>query len=448
MAEATRASLLGSATEGAPRTLAEGERIAERYEVRRLMARGGMGEVYEAFDSELGEAVALKTLVITAVDRADAVKRFLAEVRLARKVTHPQVCRILEFGIHQRAGALGERVPFLTMPLLQGETLAARLARNGRLSTDEAWRILNDLAAGLGAVHAAGVVHRDFKSDNVFLARSHGGSERVLVMDFGLARAHEGQAGALASTGRFLLGTPAYMAPEQLEGKAATPATDVYALGVVAFEMITGRLPFVGHSPTVVALARLSGTFMAPSSLVPGLGRGWDLFISRCLERDPRRRLAGMRDVMAELERLRAGGYRRPRRRAATLAAALAALAVVAGGALIRPRVIRAPTRRASNSTPSPGLVPVASVGVVAPPPLKQPSPGLAAPPVLAHRKREPRARRAGSVEPAGPAPAPAAPPEPVPAIDPLSSEEAPKPPRPRHPDDLVDPFDRPPRSQ
>ena len=150
MAEAARMAA-GAAPARTPRTLVDGETIAGRYKVRRFIARGGMGEVYEAFDSALGETIALKTIIVTAVDQADAVRRLLAEVRIARKVTHPNVCRILEFGSHQRTGSTDELVPFLTMPLLAGETLARRIERNGRLAPPEARRILRELAAGLAA---------------------------------------------------------------------------------------------------------------------------------------------------------------------------------------------------------------------------------------------------------------------------------------------------------
>src|SRR6185369_8045608 len=148
MAEALRATVaMGSgspatsaesADGGRVRTLRDGDRLGDRYRIRRFVARGGMGEVYEAEDTVLGDRIALKTLVPTALDQVDAAERLLAEVRTARRVTHPNVCRIFDLGIHRRPGPPAEAVPFLTMPFLDGETLAARIARVGRLPPDQA----------------------------------------------------------------------------------------------------------------------------------------------------------------------------------------------------------------------------------------------------------------------------------------------------------------------
>ena len=279
IAEGARATRLPAEPERAPRTLDDGERIGERYEVRRFIAAGGMGEVYEAFDLELGESVALKTLIVTATDQVEATHRLLAEVRIARKVTHPNVCRILEFGKHRGSGAGGGEIPFLTMPLLKGETLAARLARGPRLATRGLRAHPARACARHGGRSRRRIVHRDFKSENVFMLTNDDGSEKSLVMDFGLARALELGA-ARAASGQLILGTPAYMAPEQVQGKPVTRAADVFAFGVVTFEMLTGRRPFGGDSPTSIALARLT-TRGRPSFVAgrrPGstLGRpGW-----------------------------------------------------------------------------------------------------------------------------------------------------------------------------
>jgi serine/threonine protein kinase len=338
MAEATRLSPAENGKSRVPRTFAEGERVGDgRYEIRRFIARGGMGEVYEAFDSVLGETLALKTLAVTFVDQADAVRRLFAEVRIARKVMHPNVCRVLELGTHHRTGSNAETIPFLTMPLLTGETLAKRLERTGRLPPREALRILIEVATGLEAIHEVGVVHRDLKSDNIFIVPDDEGKERALVMDFGLARALEAPSAASTSAG-ILFGTPAYMAPEQVQGKAITNAVDVYALGVIAFELITGRVPFTGESAAVVALARLHRAAVPPSSLVAGLDRRWDVFIRRCMQRRPEDRFARLGDVIAALHRLDSDGRRRSHRGAAALLAAGAAAIAVAWAVMNRPR--------------------------------------------------------------------------------------------------------------
>jgi serine/threonine protein kinase len=292
------------------RALADGETLGGRYEIRRFIARGGMGEVYEAADLSLGETVALKTLSPTMLDQSDAVGRLIAEVRLARKVLHPNVCHILEFGLHRRTGESVEVIPFLTMELLDGETLASRVRREGPLDPARARQVLKELSAGLAAVHEAGIVHRDFKTENVFLVRGKDGApERAVVMDFGLARALEVNWGSGASSTRTLVGTVAYMAPEQLEGRPATPAFDVYALGIVAFEMITGRLPFVADSPLAVATLRLRHKAPRPSSFRPGLPCVWDVVLRRCLAREPEDRFAGVADVSRTMEHILTAGF-------------------------------------------------------------------------------------------------------------------------------------------
>jgi tRNA A-37 threonylcarbamoyl transferase component Bud32 len=328
MAEATRGEGDGEARRTrALLTLAVGERVAGRYEIRRFIARGGMGEVYEAFDSVLQERVALKTLVLGALDQDDAAERLIQEVRIARRVIHPNVCRIMDVGFHRWPDAAERPVPFLTMDYLAGETLAHRIARAGRVAPSEARRFARDLCAGLGAVHRAGIIHRDFKSENVFLVRGDDRRERAVVMDFGLAWAHEREAGTRRSSGKSVLGTVDYMSPEQVEGRSLTPAADVYALGVVMFEMLVGRTPFSGESAAAVALSRLTRETPLVTDVFPELGRGWDAIVERCLARDPERRFASANEVAASLE----GPGRRHRRRARPAVAAAIALGLAAG---------------------------------------------------------------------------------------------------------------------
>jgi serine/threonine protein kinase len=265
------------------RSFADGEVIAGRYTVTRFLAAGGMGEVYEVDDRALGERVALKTILPEIAADPTALERFRRETLLARKVTHPNVCRIFDIGHHQPEGAGdGEEVTFLTMELLGGETLAARLKR-GRVPPEEALPLVRQIAAGLGAAHRAGVVHRDLKPANVFLVPERDGV-RAVITDFGLARTDAaGKALAdMTGTGE-VLGTPAYMAPEQLEGKVPTPATDIYALGLVLYEMVTGQRAFVGDTLFQIAIQRLQGEPTAPSVHLPGLDPLWEYTILRCL---------------------------------------------------------------------------------------------------------------------------------------------------------------------
>ncbi|NTV80297.1 MAG: serine/threonine protein kinase, partial [Candidatus Aminicenantes bacterium] len=229
----------------------------------RFIARGGMGEVYEAEDLELRESVALKTVRAEIAADSRALERFKTEVHLARKVTHPSACRIFDVFHHrdESAGPGGPDVTFLSMELLRGETLASRLARAGRLAPGEALPLVEQMAGALEAAHRAGVIHRDFKSANVMLTpRGTGSAEiRAVVTDFGLARRNPVVDASVASetlTGA-VAGTPAYMAPEQIEGGPITAATDIYALGVVMYEMLTGKQPFEGDTPVAGMVKRL-----------------------------------------------------------------------------------------------------------------------------------------------------------------------------------------------
>jgi tetratricopeptide (TPR) repeat protein/tRNA A-37 threonylcarbamoyl transferase component Bud32 len=284
-------------------TFRSDEVVAGRYKIVRFIGRGGMGEVYEADDLELRQRVALKTVRPEVALDEQAIKRFKREIRLAREVTHPNVCRIFDLGHHPRAPDNKETV-FLTMELLPGETLAERLRRTGRMSTAEALPLATQIAAGLAAAHRAGVVHRDLKPGNIILVSSQEGQQtaRAVVTDFGLARA--ASAGGLteqSSVSGEIAGTPDYMAPEQIEGGKVTPASDIYSLGIVLYEMVTGTRPFVADTPLAAALKRLKEAPPSPRSHVPDLDSKWDTAILRCLERDPVQRFVSTEDVVRVL---------------------------------------------------------------------------------------------------------------------------------------------------
>jgi tetratricopeptide (TPR) repeat protein/tRNA A-37 threonylcarbamoyl transferase component Bud32/TolB-like protein len=275
-----------------------------RFVVVRFIARGGMGEVYEAQDRELSENVAVKVLRREIARDEDALERFKREIRTARKVTHRNVCRVFDVFRHREPGEKAG-IAFVVMELLAGETLAEHLKKVHRLGPAEAMPIVRQMCAALGAAHAAGIIHRDFKSGNVMLSPSSEdpGAIRVVVTDFGLARARSGgEAGdSLTGTGD-IVGTPAYMAPEQVEGGPITEATDIYALGVVLYEIVTGERPFSGDTPLSTALRRLKEPAPSPSDLTPDLDPAWVAVIRRCLERSPGDRFAGAADVVAALE--------------------------------------------------------------------------------------------------------------------------------------------------
>ncbi len=270
------------------RTFQPDELVAGRYRVIRFIARGGTGEVYEVEDFELRARVALKTLRPELADDDLLLARFRREINLSRKVTHRNICRVFDLGFHPSPRG---RVTFLTMELLAGESLRHRIERGGAFQTAEALPIVEQMVDGLSAAHGYGVVHRDFKSDNVMLVPSpDDGPPRVVVTDFGLARSGK-PSGLTTSTGG-LKGTPAYMAPEQVSGGEVGPAADIYALGVVMYEMVTGVLPFDGGSAMEVALRRLTMRPQPPRRLVPDLDPRWERAILRCLEREPQRRFA------------------------------------------------------------------------------------------------------------------------------------------------------------
>ena len=213
--------------------LAPGTILGGRYRIMRFVAAGGMGEVYEADDQLLGDPVAVKLLRTDLIRKPGAQARFADEIRLARRITHPNVCRVFDVGVD------GERV-FYTMELHSGLTLARHLAAAGKLSVNAVRPIVRQLLAGLAAAHDAEVVHADLKPSNVLLTCRDG--SRVVITDFGLAAPLCTPLGCRCDMVH-LVGTPAYMAPEQVLGDPLSEATDVFAVGVILYELLTGHLP-------------------------------------------------------------------------------------------------------------------------------------------------------------------------------------------------------------
>jgi eukaryotic-like serine/threonine-protein kinase len=332
------------------------ELVAGRYRVVRYIAGGAHGEVYAAEDQEVGCLVALKTIRPEIALDPEVLDRFRRELQLARRVTHPNVCRLFDLGRHQPAAVPGASEPapvlFLTMELLSGRTLAERLRQDGPMRPEEALPIVRQMAAALQAAHDAGVVHRDFKGGNVLLVPGEPGV-RVVVTDFGVARgsaAADGTTASLTATGN-LMGTPAYMAPEQVEGLAVGPAADIYALGVVLYEMVSGRRPFEGPTTMSTMVRRLTEPASSPRVHVPSLPPAWEATILRCLERDPADRFRRAEDVARAL----AGESpppplpRRRRRRARIAAASAAALLLASAASVLLPSSALPPSEHSTR---------------------------------------------------------------------------------------------------
>jgi serine/threonine-protein kinase len=261
---------------------APGMLIAERYRVISLLGRGGMGEVFRADDLALGQSVALKFLPESMTDEF-MLERFHNEVRIARRISHPNVCRVYDIG-------QTDNQVFLSMEYVDGEDLSSLLRRIGRLPSDKALEIARKICAGLAAAHDKGVLHRDLKPSNIMLD----GRGEVLIMDFGLAGlAHEIE--------DVRSGTPAYMAPEQLAGKEVTARSDIYALGLVLYELFTGKPAFQGKTHEEIVRVRRESTPHRPSTLVRDLDPAVERVILRCLEAEPENRPASALLVSAAL---------------------------------------------------------------------------------------------------------------------------------------------------
>jgi serine/threonine protein kinase len=301
-------------------TFGAGQLIAGRYRIDRFVGRGGMGEVYLAHDAVLAEPVALKTLLSTISDNPQAIRRLLCEARLARRISHANVCRVHDVGLHEEPGRVDERLHFLTMEFIDGERLG-QLLRTIPMEIPLVIAIARQILAGLGAAHAAGVLHRDLKSDNIMVSgrlpdgqlldgQPLGGERfaekspemRVTITDFGLSQALDGDAAA-SGGGNERVGSVSYMAPEQILGLHLSPATDLFAFGVVLFEMLCAELPFAcDDGSRQTALARLVQKPVAPSQLRPDVPSALDRLVLRCLMEKPEDRFASAEETLAVLD--------------------------------------------------------------------------------------------------------------------------------------------------
>lgn len=337
-----------------PMTFPPGALVHERYEIRRFVGRGGMGEVYEAFDVLMGTRVALKTVLCTASDQPQAFRKLKDEVRNAQRIAHPNVCRINELQVHHPPDGAGTPLPFFTMEFIDGERLGNRV-RRARLPIADARAIACQLLDGLAAAHARGVLHLDLKSDNVMVRRGDAAPE-VVIMDFGLSRALDAAVSQRTSERLQLAGTLPYMSVEQLEGRRDLgPAADIYSFGVVLYEMLTGQLPHRAESLGGMLLRQLKTRPEAPSRLVPELSGSVDRFVLRCLEANCSKRHADAASARRALEQsgqwLQNGASPRHTRHFVVAAAILAVL--ISLGSRVVPMDRRSPIAGGLSAPPS-----------------------------------------------------------------------------------------------
>ena len=262
-----------------------GTLVAGRYRIISLLGRGGMGEVYRATDLTLAQPVALKFLPDSGPESQRMLERFHNEVRVARQVSHPNVCRVYDVG-------QADGVPYISMEYVDGEDLASLLHRIGRLPSDKALEMARRICAGVAAAHDKGVIHRDLKPANIMLDKRG----NVVIMDFGLAAIAEQLFGAEARSG-----TPAYMAPEQLRGEEVTARSDIYALGLVLYELFTGKRAYEGATAAELLRQQENAQITSMTSIAAEIDPAVEKAIRRCLDPAPARRPATALSVAAAL---------------------------------------------------------------------------------------------------------------------------------------------------
>src|SRR5687768_1048221 len=256
--------------------------LGDRYELHQLIAAGGMGQVWRALDIALHRPVAVKVLRSEYTGDPTFLARFRAEAQHAASLSHPNIAAVFDYGEEIAQDGTGETLAYLVMELVEGEPLSTLVAREGPLATEITLSILRQTAFGLGEAHRAGMVHRDVKPGNI-LVRPDGS---VKITDFGIA--HSARSVALTKTGQ-VIGTPQYLSPEQAEGKHATPASDVYALGLIGYECLVGHPAFEGDNAVTIALKQVQ---QEPEPLPGTLSEGVRDLICRALLKDPAARYA------------------------------------------------------------------------------------------------------------------------------------------------------------
>src|SRR5271169_6666838 len=270
--------------------IALGSDFGPRYRIETLLGQGGMGRVYKAYDKELNRTVAIKVVRQGAMGETDALSRFKQELVLASKISHKNILRIHDLGEV-------EGMKFITMAYVEGHDLHQIIKDNPKLPLERVLKFAVQLAGALAAAHGEGVVHRDLKPQNILVDKD----DQLYVSDFGLAKSFEDDAVGMTRVGTFL-GTPRYMSPEQVEGNPADQRSDLYAYGLILYEMVTGNVPFTGETTLKVMYQRIQEKPKSPKTLNPDLPNWFVQVIMRCLERDPAVRYQRADEIVLDLQ--------------------------------------------------------------------------------------------------------------------------------------------------
>jgi serine/threonine protein kinase len=270
--------------------ITRGSTLSGRYEIIEELGKGGMGRVYRVVDKKINEEVALKLLAPEIASSKKTIERFKNELKFARKISHKNVCRMYDFNEE-------EETPYITMEYVPGEDLKSVVRMTGQLSVGRAISIAKQICQGLAEAHQLGIIHRDLKSSNIMIDKRG----NVRIMDFGVARSLE----AKGTTGaKIMIGTPEYMSPEQVEGKEADQRSDIYSLGIILYEMLSGRLPFEGDTSLSIALKHKTDIPPNPRKFNAQLPEKFSQMILRCLEKDKEKRYQTAEELLSELSRI------------------------------------------------------------------------------------------------------------------------------------------------
>lgn len=299
-----RQAVKPAATGADPAKTLRNQTLDQRYQVVRKLGEGGMSFVYEAKDISTGEVVAVKIMTPKLAQDKTAAERLRREAGLAMRLDHPNICRIM------RLGETGEGLIYLVMPLLKGELLSDKEVREGPIPVDVGVPLMKQVCDALDFAHQQQIVHRDLKPENIFVCPDSDGKLKAVVTDFGLAKERRAEPGMakLTATG-IILGTPEFMSPEQIRGKPLDGRSDIYALGLVAFEMFTGRLPFEGKSAQDMMIARLRGQPMPLRKARADLqfSPEFEKALMKAIEADPGDRYQSAKELGDALEKATGG---------------------------------------------------------------------------------------------------------------------------------------------